>query len=186
MFAPVAQMRHFNKIHITEVWVWYLRSWKSKERNNMTLTARLSWPCKLGVSFDCRGKETGGETVCLNNLGHVWPEVFIFYCIHTTVVQGGPAITTYSDDSRWARRRRVRVRGGWKVPEEPLAFTLPSLVQVVLLIALFACSLVVIVFFQVPHGWPAVFLKVFLVLCIRKKKEIGKSHGECYTWKNTN
>lgn len=61
----------------------------------------------------------------------------------------------------------MRVWGGRKVPEEPLAFTLPSLVQVVFLVTLLARSLVVVIFFQVPHWRPAMFLKVLLVLCIR-------------------
>lgn len=78
-----------------------------------------------------------------------------------------PALFGWSDDSRWARGGRVWVGWGRKVPEEPLAFTLAPLVQVVLLVALLACSLVVVVLFQVPHRWPAVLLKVLLVLCIR-------------------
>lgn len=78
---------------------------------------------------------------------------------------GSQALFRWSDDSRWARGGRVRVRWRGKVPEEPLAFTLAPLVQVVLLVPLLACSLVVVILFQVPHWWPAVLLKVLLVLC---------------------
>lgn len=78
-----------------------------------------------------------------------------------------PALFRWSNDSRWARGGRVWVGWRGKVPEEPLAFTLAPLVQVVLLVALLARSLVVVVLFQVPHRWPAVLLKVLLVLCIR-------------------
>lgn len=161
-----------SEVHITVVWVSCTPNKKYKEQNS-TLTARLSWPCKPGgVPFDCRGKQTGGETVCLNNLGvpsqQCLASIESFTTrIHTNVLQIGPSLTTRSDDSGWARRRRVRVRGGRKVPEEPLAFTLPSLVQVVLLVAFFACSLVVVILFKIPHRRPAMFLKVFLVLCVR-------------------
>lgn len=76
-------------------------------------------------------------------------------------------LSAQSDDSGWARRRGVWVWRGRKVPEEPLAFTLPSLVQVVLLVTLFACSLVVVILFKVPHRRPTMFLKILLVLCSR-------------------
>lgn len=70
-----------------------------------------------------------------------------------------------SHDSGGPRRRRRVGRGWrWKIPEEPLALTLAFLVQVVLFLTLFACSLVMIVFLEVPHRRPAMLLKVFLVL----------------------
>lgn len=82
-------------------------------------------------------------------------------------LQIAPNFANWSDDSGWAGGGRVWVGRGGKVPEEPLAFTLAPLVQVVLLVPLLACSLVVVVLLQVPHRWPAVLLKVLLVLCIR-------------------
>lgn len=82
-------------------------------------------------------------------------------------LQIAPSFANWSDDGGWAGGGRVWVGRGGKVPEEPLAFTLAPLVQVVLLVPLLACSLVVVVLFQVPHRWPAVLLKVLLVLCIR-------------------
>lgn len=144
---------------------------KIKGTKRVTLTARLSWPCKPGgVPFDCGGKQTRGETVCLNN----WDVLLLLYLLTRTHtgLQSALGLTTCSDDRGWTRRWRVRVWRGRKIPEEPLAFTLPSLVQVVLLVALFTCSLVVVILLQVPHWWPAMFLKVFLVLCIRKKKHL--------------
>lgn len=117
-----------------------------------TLNNRLSRPSKLGKVFDCRGNQSGEETVCLNNWGvpsqQYLSSILPFTaCINTDPLWSGPPLTTWSDDSRWARRWRVRIRGGRKVPEEPLAFTLASLVQVVLLVPLFACSLVVVILF---------------------------------------
>lgn len=92
---------------------------------------------------------------------------YLLFCLLLTLWCLVSSTQSQLDDSRWARRRGVWVWGGREVPEEPLAFTLPSLVQVVFLVTFFACSLVVVILFQVPHWWPAMFLKVLLVLCIR-------------------
>lgn len=153
----------------------------------------LRWPCKPGGALlDCRGKQTGGETVGLNN-GAVPNQqcsssiLSFTTCFHTDVppLRVDPALPLWSDDSGWARGRRIWIWGGRKVPKEPLAFALPSLVKVILLVTLLACSLVVVILFQVPYGWPAVFLKVLLVLCIRincLRSAMGGFRDKCPQW----
>lgn len=138
---------------------------KAKKSEQLKILADLAKPG--GVWLDCRGKQTGGETVCLNNWSLPSQQRSSSIGSWCSSLQIKPSFTNWSDDSGWARGRRVWVWGGGKVPEEPLAFTLPSLIQVVLLVALLACSLVVVILFQVPHRWPAMLLKVLLVLCIR-------------------
>lgn len=138
---------------------------KAKKSEQLKIWADLAKPG--GVWLDCRGKQTGGETVCPNNWSLPCQQRSSSVGSWCSSLQIKPSFTNWSDDSGWARGRRVWVWGGGKVPEEPLAFTLPSLVQVVLLVALLACSLVVVILFQVPHRWPAMLLKVLLVLCIR-------------------
>lgn len=138
---------------------------KAKKSEQLKIWADLAKPG--GVWLDCRGKQTGGETVCPNNWSLPCQQRSSSIGSWCSSLQIKPSFTNWSDDSGWARGRRVWVWGGGKVPEEPLAFTLPSLVQVVLLVALLACSLVVVILFQVPHRWPTMLLKVLLVLCIR-------------------
>lgn len=148
----------FSKVHISKVWVSYnlkLEHWRAEN---------LSWPRKLVVTAEAKVQKILHAWIIEPCLGC---GAYLLLCLLLTLWCPGFSTQSQLDDSRWARGRGVRVWGGRKVPEEPLAFTLPSLVQVVFLVTLLACSLVVIIFFQVPHWWPAMFLKVLLVLCIR-------------------
>lgn len=80
----------------------------------------------------------------------------------------GGSISDQGRGGRWGRRGGCRGgRGGGTVPEQPPPLGLPLQVEIVLLLPLLPGPLVVILLLQVPHGRPAVLLKILLVFWSR-------------------
>lgn len=152
-----------SEVLVTEVWISQIKSTHSYK---IWAAETISADLENLVECDQTAEATKAEGTVGLSLDKALV-VFFFSGSWRSALRVAPSCTTGSDDGWWAGGGRVWVWRGGKVPEEPLALALAPLVQVVLLVALLACSLVVVVLFEVPHRRPAVLLKVLLVLCIR-------------------
>lgn len=93
----------------------------------------------------------------------------------------GGSISDQGRGGRWGRRGgRGGGRRGGTVPEQPPPLGLPLQVEIVLLLPLLPGPLVVILLLQVPHGRPAVLLKILLVFWSRRggARLEGRQSGE--------
>lgn len=91
----------------------------------------------------------------------------------------GGSISDHGRGGRWGRRGgRRRGRRGGTVPEQPPPLGLPLQVEIVLLLALLPGPLVVIFLLQVPHGRPAVLLKILLVFWSRTQEGLVRRKAD--------